>query len=201
MTDYATVEQLRSFLKDDSTFDEDTYQIAVTAASRQVDALTDRVFVDNGQTTRFYAPDDFYCVEIDDFSSSTGLTVAVDYTYNNTYSTTLVLNTDYICEPVNLARGGIDFPYTQLRTIGYNVWFPKANVAQPYPIKVTSSHWGWNTVPTEVVRATLILAADHVRAAPFGIAGFDAYGAMRVRQNPQVTQVLSPFLRAPIATG
>jgi hypothetical protein len=58
--------------------------------------------------------------------------------------------------------------------------------------------FGWPAVPAPVVQATMLVASElfRLRDAPFGVAGFGEFGAVRVRENPKVAALLDPYCKA-----
>lgn len=59
------------------------------------------------------------------------------------------------------------------------------------------ARWGWEQVPDPVQESTLITAAEifKLKDAPFGVAGSDDFGLIRVRDNHRVTTMLAPYRR------
>jgi hypothetical protein len=207
VTDYITDAEFRAYIHDGSAFDPDAVGAAITAASRAVDAYCDRTFDDAGTVSaRKFVPCSGYEVEVDDFSTVTGLIVATDTGYNETYGRTLTIGTDFRAEPVNQRRGGIAWPYDTLSAAGsaisYAYIFPVPIVGRPYTVRVTA-RWGWATVPEPVQQATKVMAAQYYKLgeAPFGVAGFGEYGSIRVRDNPIASNLLRPYARAAIAVA
>jgi hypothetical protein len=51
-----------------------------------------------------------------------------------------------------------------------------------------------------VKQACLLLAAEilKLKDAPFGVAGFDGFGVVRVGQNRRATALLGPYRRWPV---
>ena len=130
-------------------------------------------------------------VDVDDFSTTTGLTVKTDEGDNGTYDQTWTVTTDFTVEPANLNLNGIPWTYTQIRAVGSKV-FPTAG--QRARVQVTAA-FGWPAVPDAVTQATYELALDifKMKDAPFGVAGFNEYGQIRVRENNTVKMLLEPY--------
>jgi hypothetical protein len=61
-------------------------------------------------------------------------------------------------------------------------------------VQVTAQ-WGWAAVPDSVKQATKILAAEifRLKDAPLGVAGFNDFGPVRVREVPQVSMLLKRY--------
>jgi hypothetical protein len=127
----------------------------VTAASREVDAMTGRKFdADSTATARYFHPYSCDAVRIDDALEITE--VAVDLDDTGTYATTLAVTTEYIVEP----HGGIGpngqtgWPAEEIRLVTYT---PTLRRFRRPSVKVTAK-WGWTTTPTDVVEACYLIA-------------------------------------------
>ena len=72
-------------------------------------------------------------------------------------------------------------------------------------VRVTSSAWGWPSVPARVCQATLMHTARlHARRnSPSGVEGIDDFGAVRVsgRLDGDVARMLEPLRRADRVLG
>jgi hypothetical protein len=190
---YATLPELKVY----ANATKDTYdgllEDALTAASRGVELVTHRQFNNAGTVSaRVYHPTSTGLVEVDDFHTQVGLIVKIDGDDDGTYDTTWTA-TDYELRPLNGIVGGQPgWPYSQVWAVGAN-WFPRC--AQRATVEVTAN-WGWAAVPLPVKQATLILATELYKSkdAPFGIAGNDSYGVVRVRENPMIMRKLAPYV-------
>jgi hypothetical protein len=203
-TDYITTEELRSYIGDDTTLNEDVIQSACTVASRAVEAICDRVFTDAGSVSaRYFAPSDQYHCPVDDFNTVTGLIVATDDTYDGTFATTWTINTHFVTQPRNARRGPLAWPFDTLESTGSTYLFPLPVRGRNETVKVTA-RWGWTAAPDLIVQATYVAAAEifKLKDAPFGHIGFDPSGfAMRIRENPKVKELLRPYMKAPVAVA
>ncbi len=132
--------------------------------------------------------------------SSAGFVLAFDFSNAGTY-TTIIPSSQYQLEPLNgIYDGSIGWPFYRIHVI--QTWAPIWYTSIGYPrtsIQVTA-RWGWAAVPPGIVEATLMLAESTFKRkdAPFGIAGFSAYGPVRVREDPMVENLVSRYVRAPI---
>lgn len=197
---YTTLANFKSYLFPSANYGtaEDTQmEAAIEAASRTIDAFTDRRFyVDTTVSARVYYADTPIRCTVDDISTSTGLIIATDSGDNGTYDQTWA-TTEYILEPINGVVGGVaGQPYTTI----------VATIPKMFPvtgrrprIQVTAK-WGWATVPHSIEQACLIQAARIYRRAqtPEGFAAGEAFGAIRVssRLDPDVQMLISPYRRA-----
>lgn len=206
MADYTTTTAFRAAIHDTSSEDTTVIAQCLTSASRAVDqdaGWPSSSFVAIGTAIpRYFTPSDSYCCEFSDGhaswgASSTALTLKTDSDGDGTYETTWTYGSQFILEPRNQARGGVSgWPYDEVKAVGSLV-FPKPTQRQPYPVEV-SALWGWAAIPDPIVTATQLMAnAMYKRPdAPFGVAGFDGFGAVRVRADPMYWQMLRPFMRA-----
>lgn len=200
---YATLAQIRSELGNYAvadTSDDTKLEMAVEAASRQIDGWTgQRFWQDSSETARYFTAYDgivdFSDSDFGGISTTTNLVVATDDYNALTYGTTWA-TTDYRLLPLNAAADSQ--PWTQL------VASPVGVYSWPYgenAIKITAK-WGWATVPMDVTKACLILAIDLFKAkdAAFGVAGFSDQGALRVGAglNRIAKSLLAPYRRAPV---
>jgi hypothetical protein len=195
---YATLNELKGWvgIPVADVTDDVTLQLALDAASGQVDGYCDRVFsADTNPTVRYYSPDSGGRLTVDPISTTSGLVVATDENGDGTYETAWTLNTDYRLEPVNAAAFGK--PWTRLVALGTR-WFP--NLTYRPGVSVTA-RFGWpGTVPAQVKEATLIQAA-HLwkrKDAPFGVAGSVEFGSeMRLLNelDRDAQNLLLPFRR------
>lgn len=66
------------------------------------------------------------------------------------------------------------------------------------PTVQVTARFGWSAVPYQVNEATILKAASLFKRkdAPFGVAGFNEFGAVRItRKDPDVLELLSDFAR------
>lgn len=196
---YLTLAQMKATMTmTGTTFADADITLAIGAASRAVDALTDRRFwldADANQV-RYYTPISQRMVRIDDLVALTS--VQVDLAGAGTYSDAWTRGTDFVLEPFNAPAAYPPRPYETLRVrLLTGRWFP-TYIEQS--VKVTGQ-FGWASVPDDVAAATGILASKLLkrsREAPFGIvtAGIDQGVAMRIaRADPDVDMLLSGYYR------
>lgn len=196
MTSYITERELLDYIKSGADTNNPTTLSAISAASRQVDAFCGRTFYQN-ETSLYYTA----CstqdprIQIDDLATSDGLTVDVDGNRDGSYATSLTINTDFVLEPRNQQFGGIaGWPYTALCSTRLLVFPIRYYLYQLDTVRVTGT-FGWATVPDPVKQATKIIAAQFYKLAdaPLGVAGWGAYGDIRVREIPQAASLLGPY--------
>lgn len=201
MTDYISPDQLRDYIGSETNNNQGVANAVCTVASRAIDGMANRYFYQDATvTTAYYWPDDFYCTQTDDISTTTGLIVATDDAADGTYSTVWTLNTDYFLEPVNQTQGGIrGWPYTQL-TVTRSRYFYQRTPYYRRPLVKVTARFGWSAVPDAVTQATLVAAARlfKMKDAPDGFIGLAGWGPVMVRENPEVRALLGPYMRFPV---
>lgn len=196
---YITDDELIEYLGVTGTANDDLISAANAAASEWVTAYCARDF--NKTTTasaRVYVTDETGLLDVDDFHTVTDLLVKADDDNSGSYETTWTIDTDFVLEPFNGIEGGrTGYPYRQIAAVD-RVFPHPINRAR---IQVTAQ-WGWAAVPDSVKQATRILAAEifRLKDAPLGVAGFNEFGPVRVREVPQVKMLLSPY-QHPIRTA
>ena len=205
---YATKAELKGYVEhftdavDDTQLDEVLLQ-----ASRAVEHTCRRQFNKaTSATARYFYPEDPSLTNLDnegmhDFWTTSSLVIATDSAGDGTYATTWA-STDYQLEPLNgIVDGESGWPYYRIRAVGNNT-FGTWDVTTIAPLKVTAQ-WGWNAVPTQVKVACIYLAMEtfKLKGAPFGVANFDQFGPIRVRDNPRVMAMLQPYIWQPILVG
>lgn len=193
-TNYVTVTALKATMQIVGTASDADLTLACDAASRLVEEYkrltTGRsVRYYSSSETRYYTPEHCHdlMLNVDDFQSIS--TIAIDRTWDYSYSETWTASVDYVTEPANNLLES-----KPQRTI---VRVPRAY--RPFPehpqsVKITGT-FGWATAPTLVQEATSILAARLYgrRNAPFGIlaVGVDSGAAIRLpKTDPDVATLL-----------
>lgn len=204
MTAYITANDLRGYIGSDTTNFQATVDSVVEVASRRVDHLCDRTFAQVDET-RVFKPSGYWCLEVDDFYTTSGLVVKLDTGGDGTYATALTLDTDFVVEPANQRSGGLTgYPYVELRSLGTYA-FNYTNAVwsyRPYIWQVTAS-WGWSAVPEAVKHATTMIAAQYfkMKDAADGFVGLDGWGPTQPRELKQIRDILGPYMKSPVAVG
>src|SRR5262245_6787991 len=194
---YATTTQLKTYLKITDTVDDTLLSDALSTASRQIEKICNRQFNDAGSASaRVYYPRSSYCVKVDDFSTVTGLVVKADTgdtgTFNQTWTTS-----DYQVEPLNgIVDGETGWPYYEITAVN-NLWF--LTFTRRPSVQITAE-CGWTAFPAGVKLVCVILAEEvyKLKGAPFGVATFDQFGPIRVKDNPKVMGWLAKYIREPV---
>ena len=191
---YATLAQLKASLRITDSVDDALLELAIEAASREIDSATERQFFPTN-ATRIYTPRDSYVVEIDDLTTLTTLKTssAADGTFDITWTAS-----DYQLEPLNGLTGGITVPYTQIRAVGDYTFPIEGGEAT---VQVVGS-FGFATAPTAIKQATVLLASRIFKRndSPLGVAGFGDLGVVRVsRLDPDVDSMIAPYKKVRFA--
>jgi hypothetical protein len=195
---YCSTEELKSRLGISDAVDDFEVRLAVDAASRWIDGYCDRYFW-RGTATRTFVADTPTVVRVGDLVSVT--TLKTDDAGDGTFETTLGVS-EYQLLPINATEASEARPYTAVRAL-----------VRPWPYYLTPftrddrvqivGTFGWPSVPSAVKHAALIVAADclKLKDAPFGVAGFGDFGAMRIRDNPRAVALLAPYRRTSVMVG
>jgi hypothetical protein len=196
---YATLALLKTRLGILDTNDDAALTNALGAASRDIEGWCGRQFNDYGtESARIYYPDDLVTVSVDDFQSSAGFALAVDFSNSGTYGTTIT-SSNYQLEPLNgVVDGTAGWPFYRIHMI--QTWAPIWYATIGYPrasIQVTG-RWGWAAVPNGITEACLMLAEEtfKLKDAPYGVQG--GLGPTRIQDNPKVENLLERYIRSPI---
>jgi len=205
---YATLDELKKRLQltDQSGLDDDM-EAALEAASREIERQTHRQF--NKTTTaspRTFEPHSMTRVYVDDFWTETDFGIAVDWNGDGVFEQVWSA-TDYELHPLNgIVEGIPGHPYTNIQASGrkwFRDWFYFPTMARRGIVQVTAQ-WGWADVPAPIKQACLIMASQdfQLKDAPFGVAGFGEFGAVRVHgTNAIAAGKLARYDRRPVQVG
>lgn len=196
---YATSDELKDYLGMSvaDTTDDDQITDALSSVSREIEKFCHRQFnLASSATARVFYPLAHYLAKVDDFTAVTSITTDEDDdgVYETTWDTT-----DYQLEPLNgVVDGESGWPYSYVRAVASRC-FPYTCEMSRAPLQVTAT-WGWAAVPAAVKQACLILASEtfRLKGAPFGVASFDQFGPVRVRDNPMAAKKLAPYVLDPV---
>jgi hypothetical protein len=194
---YCTVEELKSRLGITDTADDFELGLAAAGASRSIDEITGRYFW-RGTDTRTYVPESITRQPLDDLVSVT--TLKVDRDGDGVFEETWTQGTDYALEVApgkyNPAAKGEQWPYTAAVVITGGKLFPYVWMWSHLDRIQVAGTFGWPAVPLNVKNAALIAAADlfRLKDAPFGVAGFGEFGAVKITANPRVMSLLKRYI-------
>lgn len=172
-------------------------ELAIEAASRDIDAHCDRSFYQyNGGTAvaRVFVAKEPYLLEVDDIYSTDGLIIKTDDDVDGTYEQTWT-TTDYQLEPLNGYVSGQDgWPYTRIR-VRANSTLAFPNYSNESLVQITAK-WGWNAVPTAIKQACIAQMAAVYKSpeAPTGVADVAEFGPVTVRAlHPTAARLISHY--------
>lgn len=192
---YALLDDLKAYLgmQEDLRFDVPLQQ-ALESVSDEIEQHCNRQFnkVTTASAREFrimYAP----FVMVDDFHTITDLVIEEEST---TGSFTTLSSTDYELMPLNgVVDGQPGWPY-------YKIVRRNGSFLRGGRLRVTAQ-WGWTAVPAPVKQACLIMAAAtfQIKDAPFGVAGSDQWGSIRVRDNAMAQSKLNRYVVDRVLVG
>jgi hypothetical protein len=194
---YCSVEELKSRLGITDTSDDFEVSLAVAGASRSIDEICGRYFW-RGTDTRTYVPETWFRQNLDDLVSVT--TFKVDRDGDGVFEETWTQGTDYALEVAparyNTTAKGETWPYTAAQVITGGRLLPFVWLWSHLDRVQVVGTFGWPAVPIAVKNATLIAAADlfRLKDAPFGVAGFGEFGAVKITANPRVMSLLKRYI-------
>lgn len=194
---YCSVADLRNQFEDGgSKLNTATLERAINAASRAVDDYCGRVFwQDTTVIERTFLVQNRNVAFVDDISTRTGLIVKTG-SDGTTFPTTLAAGTDFILEPRNADKfsgTGPAHAFNRIRLVGGQIF----QVDSVRPTLSVTARFGWSAVPDEVQQAALLKATALFKRkdAPFGVAGFGEFGAVRItRMDPDAAELLRRFV-------
>lgn len=196
VTDYLTVDQLKTALQITNDSKDDLLQLAISSASRQIDTHCRDQFWSSGMpSARVLAPDYPGDVWTGAYASTVGLTVETDDDNDGVFET-LWSASDWQAEPLVPQAG---YPFNRVVAVGQK-FFPGARkhpfLSYPYNgygygyangyfgypgggygqtlygrmprarVRITAN-WGWPAVPSQVVQACQVIAIDNYKSKDF----------------------------------
>lgn len=179
---YVESDDLKEYLgiKPNKISNEETLVTACSSASREVERICNRQFNKaDSATARLYQVENVHrrmqpfrgiVFHVDDFYDLAGLTVEFDPDGGGNFQT--VDPIDYEVFPLNgVVDGTPGWPYNKVQI--RNTWAIFPRWAR---LRITAK-WGWESVPADVLAATMILAADtyQQKDSPYGVMA-DQYG-------------------------
>jgi len=187
---YCTLNQVKASLRIpvSDTVDDALLELAINAASRDIDQATERQFF-SASATRIYTPRDSYITDTDDIVSVTTIktSTAADGVFDTTWTAT-----DYQLEPLNGIAGGLAVPFDSIRAVG-DYTFPISG--QEATVQVVGT-FGFSAVPVAIEQAAVLLASRIFKRndSPGGVMGFGDIGVVRVsRIDPDIDRLIMPY--------
>lgn len=198
---YCTNAQLAATLGPVDADDNDRIDLAINAASRQIDAHCGRphgFWQDSTVKVRTYhAVEDYELFVVDDISTATGLIVKLDTDDDGQFATTLTSGTDFTLLPLNAAAETPVRPYDRVLLITGSYAFPRSS-SRRAGVQITAK-FGWPAVPDDVTKACMIQARNLFKSEDASWTGF-TFGpdgqALRVPAfDTMCRALLEPFRR------
>lgn len=187
---YCTLNELKASLRIpvSDTIDDDLLELAVEAASRDIDQASERIFY-SLSATRIFVPRDSSNTAIDDLVSVTTIktSTSADGAFDVTWT-----SSDYQLMPLNGVAGGMTVPYDLIYAVG-DYSFPQSG--QEATVQVVGT-WGFSSVPVAIKQATVLLSARIFKRndSPGGVMGFGDLGVIRVgRMDPDIDKLIQPY--------
>lgn len=201
VTDYLTVDQLKTALQITNDSKDDLLQLAISSASRQIDThCRDQFWSADTPSARVLAPDYPGDIFTGAYATTVGMTVETDDDNDGVFET-LWSASDWQAEPLVPQAG---YPFNRVVAVGARC-FPgarkRAYLSYPYNgwgygyaggylyggvgwgetgyprsqrarVRITA-RWGWPSVPSQVVQACQVIAIDNYKSKDFtnGSAG------------------------------
>lgn len=198
-SNYTTVEAVKKTRQlSGTTYADNDIEIAIGAASRAIDVVTNRHFYrddpNEAAVVRYYTPSSAGLVLIDDLIPDATNEVAVGRV--STF-TELVENTQFVYGPLNADADGR--PFTRLESPGGNPAYGCFPVCAR-SVRVTG-RFGWPAIPEAIEQATGILASMLMlrhREAIYGVilAGSEIGAIARIaRDDPHVSMLTAGYVR------
>lgn len=199
---YATLADVKLAARITDDIDDELLELAIESASREIDSYVERVFFSFGNATRIYVPRNSNLVETDDIISVTTLKTSTDA--DGVFDLTFT-EADFQLEPLNGLAGGIETPFTRIRSVGdffFPVFQPRDIPTGRATVQVTGV-FGFPSIPIAVKQATVLasLRAYKRYESPTGVLGFSDMGVVRVgaRLDPDVQRLIEPYRKLRMA--
>lgn len=214
---YTGMEELKSRLGITDHANDYEMQLAIQTVKTWIDSYCGQHFNQIAET-RTFAPNSVWGCDIDPLVSTpsivSGAQVNLDYTGNGVYNVAWTQNVEYqfligppgnIRDNYNINAAGVPRPYKHIQVLtgvpGNSAqpgggWFPWI---WPYTylnrVQVIGT-WGWNVVPPQVAMASMMLSVDLYKSkdAPWGVAGVNDLGIVKVQSNPWIVELLKDFI-------
>lgn len=201
---YGTVAEMRERFDLADNQDDTELERALAAGTYAVSLHCRRDFNrTSASTSATVAPLNSRLIIFGDVHDTSDLTVEFDSDLDGTFPTAWTPAKHQLEPNEDLIDGTVDWPKWKARAIDDEVYPISAVSCFRRTVRVTTANWGWANVPEPVQEATFIIATEifKMKDAPYGVAGWNDFGAMIIRQNPYVNLLLRPFRRRPVRIG
>lgn len=196
---YVTTDDALKYAQVNDSIDDALMEQITRGVSRGIEAYCRRQFNDAGSATaREFDVFDRWRLDVDDFSTLTGLVVKTDTGNNGGFATTIDATTNLTAYPLNGTKNGVPgFPFEYLMMSNtqpsWPVWISNPNG----PLVQVTAQWGWAKVPPEVMQACLIKCARILgrRYATGGAVGAGDFVFAVTGDDRDVVDLLRPLRR------
>jgi hypothetical protein len=202
---YASLSDLKDYLTigQAKTSQDQALASALDSATEEIERYCNRQFnLATSVSSRVFHPSTQTLIDVDDMSTAVGLVVEVDSSNDGTFGTTVAAS-DYELYPYSgVVDGQLGWPFYQIMMTSTALLPGEFAFRRRGTVRVTAK-WGWTAVPAPVRQACLIMAAETYRMkdAPFGVAGMDTFGIIRVRDNRVASNKLARYVRHALLVG
>lgn len=196
---YADLDDLRVYLsmQEDDRFNSSLTQ-ALESVSEEIEQFCNRQFNKaTAATAREFPILNSTYVIVDDFYTTAGL--VIESTGDTGAYDTVWTAADYELHPLNgVVSGQSGWPYNKIKMRAGG----SARLRRGGRMRATAP-WGWNAVPAPVKQSCLIMAGAtfQLKDSPFGVAGSDQWGTIRVKDNLMAQNKLSRYVVDRILVG
>lgn len=195
---YCQITDIRDQLGDEGAkLDPDLIERAINATSRAIERHCGRRFwADPTPIPRLYVATRPRALNVADISTTTNLMVETDRSAAGAW--TALDTSAYHLEPLNADADGPAYAWRRI-VIDAGPPFP---VHPRRPLVCVTARWGWSALPDDIAEAAILKATSLFkrREAPFGVAGFGEFGAVRItRADPDVVELLEPYVPPAVA--
>lgn len=195
---YCSLDELKSRLRVDAddTNDDAEMLSAIHATCGWIDNTHCEDFFGRSTDARTFEACDGYLLDVDALVSVT--TLKTDEAGDGTFETTWTAGTDYQLLPYNVSNGRETRPYRKIKAVGSRTFpYAYARGGQRSDLVQIVGVWGWPAVPWAVKEAALAIAQDtfSLRDIKFGVAGFDTFGVVRVKEDGPALRFLAGYRR------
>lgn len=202
---YITLAELKQYMGQAGTMaNDDELTDALETASSQINKHCNRQFNQaTVATARLFKPRDQFTIMPDDFWTDDELVIEYDPSggANNVFQ---IMDPNwYELTPLNgVVDGEPGWPVSKVRIVN-GLWLPRSYTNRREGTVRITAKWGWETVPAPVKTACKIMAQEtfKIRDAPFGVAGINNFGILRVRDNPMAAAKLQKYVLNPVLVG
>ena len=192
---YVTLAAMKSRIGITDTMDNTSLDAVIVSVSRWIDNYCGRKFYANTTENRYYTPNSYNILYIDDLLSvsTLGTDSDGDRTYEDTWATT-----DYDLMPYNAALNSK--PYTWIETTPQGSYAFPAGVRKAVKITGVFGYCTYATAAPYEVREACYIQSHRIfkrKDSPFGIAGKSDLGQLEMvpKLDADVKSMLDPFVK------